>query len=126
MRIGFDGVGRHVYVFLITICFAISSAKAIYGAEPLAPASHAGQGSTAIKNVLWIIADDLNTSLGCYGDTLAKTPNIDALAKRGARFERAYCTFPLCGPSRNSILTGLYPNSTGIFNNGQIFRQSIP
>jgi iduronate 2-sulfatase len=126
MRIGFDGVGRHVYVFLITICFAISSAKAIYGAEPLAPASHAGQGSTAIKNVLWIIADDLNTSLGCYGDTLAKTPNIDALAKRGARFERAYCTFPLCGPSRNSILTGLYPNSTDIFNNGQIFRQSIP
>jgi len=126
MRIGFDGVGRHVYVFLITICFAISSANAIYGAEPLAPASHAGQGSTAIKNVLWIIADDLNTSLGCYGDTLAKTPNIDALAKRGARFERAYCTFPLCGPSRNSILTGLYPNSTGIFNNGQIFRQSIP
>jgi len=59
-------------------------------------------------------------------DTLAKTPNIDALAKRGTRFERAYCTFPLCGPSRNSILTGLYPNSTGIFNNGQIFRQSIP
>jgi iduronate 2-sulfatase len=85
-----------------------------------------GEGSSAIKNVLWIIADDLNTSLGCYGDTLAKTPNIDALAKRGTRFERAYCTFPLCGPSRNSILTGLYPNSTGIFNNGQIFRQSIP
>ena len=126
MRIGFDGVGRQVYVCLITICFTTWSAKAICGDEPLAPASHAGQGSAAIKNVLWIIADDLNTSLGCYGDTLAKTPNIDALAKRGTRFERAYCTFPLCGPSRNSILTGLYPNSTGIFNNGQIFRQSIP
>ena len=67
-----------------------------------------------IRNVLWIIADDLNNALGCYGDTLAKTPHIDALAKRGARFEKAYCTFPLCGPSRNSILTGLYPNSTGI------------
>jgi iduronate 2-sulfatase len=42
------------------------------------------------------------------------------------RFERAYCAFPLCGPSRNSFLTGLYPNSTGIHGNGQIFRQSIP
>lgn len=79
-----------------------------------------------IRNVVWIIADDLNNALGCYGDPLAKSPNIDALAKRGVRFERAYCTFPLCGPSRNSILTGLYPNSTGIQQNGQIFRQSIP
>lgn len=79
-----------------------------------------------IRNVLWIIADDLNNTLGCYGDTLAKTPHIDALAKRGARFDKAYCTFPLCGPSRNSILTGLYPNSTGIQQNSQIFRQTIP
>ena len=126
MRIGFDRVGRQVYVFLLAVCCAISSAKAICGSEPLAAGLQVGEGSSAIKNVLWIIADDLNTSLGCYGDTLAKTPNIDALAKRGTRFERAYCTFPLCGPSRNSILTGLYPNSTGIFNNGQIFRQSIP
>ncbi len=45
---------------------------------------------------------------------------------RGVRFNRAYCTFPLCGPSRNSFLTGLYPNSTGILSNGQVFRQSIP
>lgn len=126
VRIGFDRVGRQVYVFLLAVCCAISSAKAICGSEPLAAGLQVGEGSSAIKNVLWIIADDLNTSLGCYGDTLAKTPNIDALAKRGTRFERAYCTFPLCGPSRNSILTGLYPNSTGIFNNGQIFRQSIP
>jgi iduronate 2-sulfatase len=79
-----------------------------------------------IRNVLWIIADDLNNALGCYGDALAKTPNIDALALRGTKFQHAYCTFPLCGPSRNAILTGLYPNSTGIFSNGQIFRQTIP
>ena len=77
-------------------------------------------------NVLFIVSDDLNTLVGCYGDPLAKTPHIDRLAARGVRFERAYCTFPLCGPSRNSFLTGLYPNSTGILANGQIFRQSIP
>ena len=77
-------------------------------------------------NVLFIISDDLNNSLGCYGHPLVKTPNIDRLARRGVRFERAYCQFPLCGPSRNSMLTGLYPNSTGILANSQIFRQTIP
>jgi len=77
-------------------------------------------------NVLFIISDDLNNYQGCYGDSIAKTPNIDRLAARGARFDRAYCAFPLCGPSRNSMLTGLYPNSTGIHQNGQLFRQTIP
>jgi arylsulfatase A-like enzyme len=77
-------------------------------------------------NVLFLISDDLNNMLGCYGDPLAKTPHIDRLAARGVRFDRAYCAFPLCGPSRNSMLTGLYPNSTGILANQQIFRQTIP
>jgi iduronate 2-sulfatase len=77
-------------------------------------------------NVLFLISDDLNNMLGCYGDPRVRTPNLDRLAARGVRFERAYCTFPLCGPSRNSMLTGLYPNSTGILANAQIFRQTIP
>jgi choline-sulfatase len=77
-------------------------------------------------NVLFIISDDLNNMLGCYGDPQAKTPHIDRLAERGVVFEKAYCSFPLCGPSRNSLLTGLYPNSTGIIANSQIFRQTIP
>src|SRR5688572_13839319 len=78
------------------------------------------------RNVLLILADDLNNLMGCYGDPRAKTPNLDKLAARGVRFERAYCNYPLCGPSRNSFLTGLYPNSTGILANAQLFRQTIP
>src|SRR6185369_17169725 len=85
-----------------------------------------GQAAENRPNVLFLISDDLNNMLGCYGDPLAKTPNIDRLAARGVRFDRAYCSFPLCGPSRNSMLTGLYPNSTGILANQQIFRQTIP
>lgn len=77
-------------------------------------------------NVLFIMSDDLANVLGCYGDPQIKTPNIDKLAARGVKFERAYCAYPLCGPSRNSLLTGLYPNSTGIHGNGMVFRQTIP
>ncbi len=77
-------------------------------------------------NVLFIISDDLNNSLGCYGHTQVTSPNIDKLAARGVRFEQANCQYPLCGPSRNSMLTGLYPNSTGIYQNSQVFRQTIP
>lgn len=101
----------------------VSLAVALAG---LAYEPAAAAGETRRPNVLFIVSDDLNTMLGCYGDHLAKTPAIDRLASRGLRFERAYCSFPLCGPSRNSFLTGLYPNATGILANAQIFRQSIP
>ncbi len=82
--------------------------------------------AASTPNVLFMMADDLNNSLGCYGHTQVKTPNLDKLAARGVRFDKAGCQFPLCGPSRNSMLTGLYPNSSGILTNGQLFRQTIP
>ena len=85
-----------------------------------------GASAAERPNVLFLISDDLNNSLGCYGHPQVKTPNLDRLAERGVRFEHAYCQFPLCGPSRNSMLTGLHPNSTGIQANAQIFRQTIP
>ena len=70
-------------------------------------------------NVLFLIADDLNCDLGCYGHPTVQTPNIDALAASGRRFTRAYCQVPLCSPSRTSMLTGLTPTNNGIrFNPG--------
>ena len=77
-------------------------------------------------NVLFLICDDLNCDLGCYGHPLVKTPNIDRLAARGVRFEHAYCQYPLCGPSRASFMTGLYPDQTLIHRNSVYIREHLP
>jgi len=77
-------------------------------------------------NVLLIVSDDLNTHLGCYGEAVAKTPNLDALAKSGVLFERAYCQFPHCNPSRSSFLTGLRPRTTRVTNNEDNLYSNIP
>jgi choline-sulfatase len=82
-------------------------------------------GSGRRPNVLFVISDDLNDWIGCLGgnpDSI--TPNIDRLAQRGVLFERAYCSAPLCNPSRVSLLTGLQPFTTGVYDNSQPFRMS--
>lgn len=68
-------------------------------------------------NVLLIFSDDLNTRIGPYMELDQHTPNLDKLAQRGVSFTRAYCQFPLCGPSRASIMSGLYPETNGVLVN---------
>ncbi|MFG0287071.1 MAG: sulfatase [Rhodopirellula sp. JB044] len=101
-------------------------ATAVGSAVDASESVHPDANRAARPNVLFMISDDLNCRIGCYGDPDVLTPNLDRLAARGVRFENAYCQFPLCGPSRNSMLCGLYPDSTGILANSQIFRETIP
>jgi arylsulfatase A-like enzyme len=68
-------------------------------------------------NVLFLMSDDMRPHLGCYGNGQVKTPNIDGLAKAGVKFDRAYVQYPLCNPSRSSMLTGRYPTTTGVLDN---------
>jgi len=77
-------------------------------------------------NVLLIAVDDLRPDLGCYGNPLVRSPNMDRLARRGVRFERAYCQYPLCNPSRTSLLTGRYPTTVRVLDNNRYFRDDFP
>ena len=97
-------------------------------------------GEPKIRNVLFIVSDDLKASvLGCYGDKICKTPNIDRLAREGMVFERAYCQGTVCGPSRASFMRGRHFGRNSItlgehlINNdfisarvGKIFHMRVP
>lgn len=77
-------------------------------------------------NVLFIIVDDLRPDLGCYGQSFIKSPNIDALARSGTVFDRAYCQQAVCAPSRASVMTGMRPDTTKVWDLKTHFRVAIP
>ena len=87
----------------------------------------AGRAADARRpNVLLICVDDLKPVLGCYGDAMVSSPNIDQLAASGTVFERAYCNQAVCSPSRNALMTGLRPTSVGIYDLPTNFRVATP
>ncbi|MGC4003769.1 MAG: sulfatase-like hydrolase/transferase [Pirellulales bacterium] len=106
-------VRKLTFVWLILASF-LASASVSQAAEPKKP------------NVLLICVDDLKPLIGAYGDPLAQTPNLDALAKRGVRFDAAFCNQAVCAPSRNSLLTGIRPQSLGIYDLATNFRAARP
>jgi len=80
----------------------------------------------ARRNVLFLAADDLRPDLGCYGSREALTPQLDALARRGVVFERAYCQQAVCNPSRASVMTGRRPDSIKVWDLRTHFREAEP
>ncbi len=103
---------------------SMPSRRSILGLLAAAPFIQAQRAQR--RNVLFISTDDLNNDLGCYGHPLVKTPNIDRLAAAGVRFDRAYCQMPLCSPSRTSMMTGLAPDATRIYELQTHFRSTVP
>jgi len=80
-----------------------------------------------MPNVLFIVIDDLNDWIGVLGGHPdAKTPNLDRLAERGVLFTNAHCSAPACNPSRTSLLTGILPSTSGVYEKGQPWPKAVP
>lgn len=109
----------------MTLRFFLPSAAATIGLL-LANQLQAAEPPATKPNVLFMVADDLAATLGCYGHPQAKTPHLDALAQRGVLFSRAYCQFPHCNPSRASMLSGLRPNQTRVTDNADVLYDNVP
>lgn len=101
---------------------SLTTMSACTSSEPLERIGLLGNGPSPNRpNILFIEVDDLSYKyLGCFGSDLVKTPSIDSLAQRGVLFSNAVCQGMMCGPSRNCLMTGLYPHNLGFYRNGQM------
>jgi iduronate 2-sulfatase len=106
---------------------ALAAGAMALGGPRILRAADTGGASAAPRprNVLLLVSDDCRAVQSCFGGP-AKTPCIDRLADRGLRFDRTYCQYPLCNPSRASFLTGMRPDTTKVYENATQFRANIP
>lgn len=106
---------------VILVCvFVVVSGTPIQRYQHTAQAKHSADG---LKNVLFIVVDDLRPNIGAYHDRVASTPHLDQLAKEGLLFNRAYVQYAFCSPSRNSFMSGRRPDATRVWNNLNHFRE---
>jgi iduronate 2-sulfatase len=110
-------------IFNFAICI---SQFGLLGAPPLVSVPGLSNAERSNPNVLFIAIDDLRPMLGCYGDTVAISPNIDRLASQGTTFNRAYCQLAVCGPSRHSLLSGRRPDTIKVWDLATHFRETFP
>jgi iduronate 2-sulfatase len=99
---------------LVVWCLLATAGVSFAAEQPLKP------------NILFIAVDDLRPELGCYGNNIVKSPNIDRLASHGLVFDRAYCQQAVCSPSRSSLLTGTRPDTTKVWDLKTHFRKALP
>ena len=93
------------------------------GAFALGPlAKSLAAGDSPRPNILWIVSEDNDPFLGCYGDPNATTPNIDRLAREGIVYENVFSNAPVCAPARFSIITGIYATTAGTMHMRSTFR----
>jgi len=109
---------KEVVHFLLIFFFLVSSIGSL--------AAQIQNRENKRLNVLFIAVDDLRNEINCFGAKHMHTPNFDRLASKGIIFERAYCQQAVCAPSRNSLLTGLRPDATGIYDLATFFRTKLP
>ena len=105
----------------VMLAFAVASV-----AEARACPQGESQQAKSRPNVLFVSVDDLRPEIGCYGSTIIQTPSFDTFAKTGATFMKAYCQSAACAPSRASVMTGLRPNSTRVWDLRGKFRVNLP
>jgi arylsulfatase A-like enzyme len=104
------------------------SRRALFGtaAATLAAQVPGPRATPKRPNILWILSEDMSPQLGCYGEPLIQTPNLDRMAREGARFENAFTTAPVCSASRSALATGMFQTTIGSHNHRTIFKKPLP
>ena len=107
--------------------------KVLFQATALLPFLFVQPGSTAASdsadkrpNILWIYVDDMSDWLGCSGDPIAQTPNIDSLAENGVRFDHAFIPAPVCSTTRSALITGTMQTTHGLHHHRTMIKYPLP